>query len=160
MVRHFTIYYSLFRIDLHECHVHLFACAKLPREPIFKICLQCLKVNAEAHFDQAIGYGKTVIESRPPRKTAHKEAIQPGYGARSRPTWGRYLHLDSACEHGKLSVHYLRVKKENQPRFRSGLLERTGGGWKGMGMSLITASGFFFNSLSAVSSPIVSATLR
>jgi hypothetical protein len=55
----------------------VFASPKLPREPVFKVIFECLKVNAEAHFDQAIGYGKTFIKGRAPGKTPHEEAIQP-----------------------------------------------------------------------------------
>jgi len=160
----FTIHYSLFTIsyaiNFRKNQRDWLAFAKLPREPMFKVLLQCPKVNAKAHFDRAIGHGKTLIKSRAPCKTPHEVAIQPTYGAGARPMEAQYLHLDSACEHRKLSSHYLPVKKENHLCFLSCFLKRMGGGWRGIGMSLIMASGFFFNSLSAVSSPMVSATLR
>jgi len=77
----FTIHHLELSTPLRESHVDVLASTKLPREPIFKVFFECLKVKAEAHFDQAIGYGKTFIKGRAPGKTPHEEAIQPSYGA-------------------------------------------------------------------------------
>lgn len=95
---------GLFGIDLSQSQVNLLACAKLSREPIFKVCFQCLKVDAEAHFDQAIRYGETFIESRASRKTPHEEAIQPDNGAGPRPMGTQELYLDFTREHKKRSI--------------------------------------------------------
>ena len=74
-------------IDLSQSQVNLLAGAKLPREPIFKVYSQGLQIHAEAHLDQAIRYGKTLIKSRASGETPHKETIQPGNGAGARPLW-------------------------------------------------------------------------